>query len=350
MLVKILNEFRTTSNTESKTHNFFYFRAMKSARTCFPFSVPHFLYTFLLLATATFSSAQSFTVVPLGVHGGIEEDNLSSYLLASFGTKNYVSLDAGTLHAGIEKAVAKKALAGPADSVLRRDVKGYLISHPHTDHLAGLIINSPDDSPKPIYARQFCIDVFKSHYFTWKSWANFANEGDKPALGKYTYLTVDGEEMDLKNTGMQVKAFPLSHTGAGLSTAFLVRNKESYVLYLGDTGADSIEKTSQLKALWQAVAPLVKSKKLKALFIETSYPDEQPENKLFGHLTPKLLMNELQQLALFAGKNSLKNLPVIITHIKPAGENESKIRKQLQQRNILGVKLVFPEQGRKLVL
>lgn len=320
---------------------------MNSARhTHSVFPIPRLLLTVLCSLLFLSSYAQSFTVVPLGVHGGIEEDNLSAYLLAPFGIKNYVSLDAGTLNAGIKKAVAKKALAGPADSVLRRDIKGYLISHPHTDHVAGLIINSPDDSPKYIYARQFCIDVFKSHYFTWKSWANFANEGDKPALGKYTYVAVDSSEMDVKNTGMQVKSYPLSHTGAGLSSAFLVRNKESYVLYLGDTGADSIEKSSQLKELWQAVAPLIKAKKLKALFIETSYPDEQPENKLFGHLTPKLLIKELQQLALFTGKNSLKDLPVIITHIKPAGLNESRIKQQLQERNDLGVKLIFPEQGK----
>lgn len=295
--------------------------------------------------------AQAFSIVPLGVHGGIEENNLSAYLAAPFGTRNYVSLDAGTLHAGLEKAVGTMALPGPPDSVLKKNIKGYLISHPHMDHLAGLVINSPDDSPKPIYARPFCLEVFKTHYFSWKSWANFANEGEKPALGKYTYVPVAATaETELKNTGMQVKAYPLSHTGAGLSSAFLLRNMENYLLYLGDTGADSIEKTSELGQLWQAVAPLVKAKKLKGIFIETSYPDEQPENKLFGHLTPKLLMAELQKLAAVSGKNSLRDLPVIITHMKPAGDAERKIRAQLAMRNALGVKLIFPEQGRPLKL
>ncbi|MBE7175873.1 MAG: 3',5'-cyclic-nucleotide phosphodiesterase [Mucilaginibacter polytrichastri] len=309
-----------------------------------------FVFAIIFLLTGR-AFAQSFSIIPLGVHGGIEENNLSAYLAAPFGTKNFVSLDAGTLHAGLEKAIGTMALPGPPDSVLKKNIKGYLISHPHMDHLAGLVINSPDDSPKPIYARPFCLDVFKTHYFSWKSWANFANEGEKPALGKYTYVALGATaETELKNTGMQVKAYPLSHTGAGLSSAFLVRSKEDYLLYLGDTGADSIEKTKELSQLWQAVAPLIKSKKLKGIFIETSYPDEQPESKLFGHLTPKLLMAELQKLAVFTGKNMLKDLPVIITHIKPAGDNEQKIRAQLAMQNALGVKLFFPEQGRSFNL
>ena len=36
--------------------------------------------------------------------------------------------------------------------VLTTKIKGYLISHAHLDHLAGLIIASPDDSNKTIYA------------------------------------------------------------------------------------------------------------------------------------------------------------------------------------------------------
>jgi 3',5'-cyclic-nucleotide phosphodiesterase len=45
-----------------------------------------------------------FQVVPLGVKGGIDETNLSAYLLAPVNTQNYICLDAGT-NAGIEKAI-----------------------------------------------------------------------------------------------------------------------------------------------------------------------------------------------------------------------------------------------------
>ncbi len=41
--------------------------------------------------------APAFTVVPLGVKGGLDESNLSSYLVAAGGTDEYIALDAGTL-------------------------------------------------------------------------------------------------------------------------------------------------------------------------------------------------------------------------------------------------------------
>jgi len=67
---------------------------------------------FLVSLSAFYSvSAQrtqqaTFTVVPLGVKGGIDESNLSSYALAVHGTEEYVCLDAGTLNFGIQKAIA----------------------------------------------------------------------------------------------------------------------------------------------------------------------------------------------------------------------------------------------------
>jgi 3',5'-cyclic-nucleotide phosphodiesterase len=253
------------------------------------------------------------------------------------------------LHYGIEKAIQAKLLQGTAANVLRKNIKGYLLSHPHLDHLAGMIINSPDDSAKNIYGLDFCLDVLKDKYFTWKSWANFANEGDQPALGKYHYsLLTPGAETPLQNTNMLVTAFVLSHSNPYQSTAFLVRHNESYVLYLGDTGADSVEHSDKMHQLWQQVTPLLKAKKLKALFIEVSFSNEQPDKQLFGHLTPRWLMSALQDLASLSGTAALKNFPVVITHMKPGGNREQTIRTQLKAYNPLHVKLIFPEQAKLL--
>ena len=54
----------------------------------------------------------------MGVKGGIDESNLSAYMLAPVNSNNYVCLDAGTLHAGIEKAIGNKVFAVPAEVVL----------------------------------------------------------------------------------------------------------------------------------------------------------------------------------------------------------------------------------------
>jgi cAMP phosphodiesterase len=312
------------------------------------------LLSVLLLFCINISVAQevpaSFKVIPLGVLGGSDESNLSSYMIAPEGSDHFVCLDAGTLHAGIERAIRNHCFSGTAASILRTNVKGYLISHPHLDHVSGLIINSPDDTSKNIYALPFCIEVLKEKYFTWKSWANFANEGDSPSLGKYHYVVLDtAKETALANTGMFVRPFFLSHGNPYLSTAFLIRCKEAYLLYLGDTGSDQIEHKDNLFLLWQQVAPLIRTKKLKAIFIETSFSDEQPVGQLFGHLSPSLLMKEMDALSQLTGKENLQDFPVVITHIKPVKpESRSIIKKELMESNPLKLKLVFAEQANAL--
>ncbi len=293
----------------------------------------------------------SFIVLPLGVRGGLDESNLSSYMVAAAGTAQWVCLDAGTLFSGLQKAVEKGALPAPASAVLRRSIKAYLISHPHHDQLARLIINSPDDSSKDIYGLPACLHVLQDKYFTWETWANFGDEGEKPLLKKYHYVTMEPRhEITVEHTNLSVTAFPLSHGAPYESTAFLLRNGDSYLLYLGDTGSDTLEHSDKLHLLWQAVGPLVKSKQLKAIFIETSFPNTQPDKSLFGHLTPRLLMLELARLGLIAGEATMKGLPVVITHRKPSGKQEAVIRSELESANPLRVKLIFPEQGKRMDL
>lgn len=304
---------------------------------------------FLLCFCTTMTLAQnSFQIVPLGVKGGADESNLSAYLVGVPGANAFVCLDAGTVRSGIDKAIATGALKGTASTVLKENIKGYLISHPHLDHVAGMILNSPDDSAKPLYGLPFCLDVIKEKYFSWKSWANFGNEGEKPTLNKYRYTPlVVAQETALEQTTLSVQAFELSHATPGLSTAFLIRQGNDYMLYLGDTGADEIEKSNKLALLWQHVGPLVKTKKLKAIFIEVSFPNEQPSKLLFGHLTPALLFQELTALSKASG-NSIAGLPVVVTHMKPNDDHETKIKGQLTALNTLGVMLVFPEQGKAI--
>jgi cAMP phosphodiesterase len=304
---------------------------------------------FFIAATASAQTKKSFKVVPLGVLGGIDESNLSAYMVAPAGSNNYICMDAGTLHYGIEQAIKNKVFAITADQVLKQYIKGYFISHSHLDHVSGLIINSPDDSVKNIYAFADCINTLKTHYFTWTSWANFANEGEAPALKKYTYRPLTpGVETAIDNTSMQVTAYPLSHSNL-TSTAFLIKNNNSYLLYLGDTGPDEIEKSHNLHQLWEAIAPLIKSKQLKGIMIEVSFPNEQPDKTLFGHFTPKWLMAEFNELSKLTGANALKGFNVVVTHVKPPVKNIIKLKAQLKANNSLGLNLIFPVQGKGLL-
>ena len=293
----------------------------------------------------------AFKVVPLGIKGGIDEKNLSAYLLAPTNTNDFVCLDAGTINAGIEKAIEKKTFKISPNEVLRKYIKGYLISHAHLDHVSGLIINSPADSSKTVYATGNCMEMMENHYFNDKTWANFGDKGVGFSLKKYHFQTLNiDEETPITNTTMTVKSFPLSHVNPFESTAFLIKNSDNYVLYLGDTGPDAVEKSDNLRKLWTAIAPLVQSKQLKGIFIEVSFPNEQPDKFLFGHLTPNYLMKELHILEELAGKDTLKGFKIIVTHLKPPSKNILKIKEQIKTQNDLGLKIIYPEQGKRFDL
>jgi 3',5'-cyclic-nucleotide phosphodiesterase len=115
----------------------------------------------LLTAPATALAGEGFDVVALGARGGIQDGNLSAFMIAPRGDKRAVTCDAGALVNGLRVAEEKGVfddVTVPEDSpydrighVLTQQIKGYLISHAHLDHIAGLIVASPDDSKKPIY-------------------------------------------------------------------------------------------------------------------------------------------------------------------------------------------------------
>jgi 3',5'-cyclic-nucleotide phosphodiesterase len=293
----------------------------------------------ILLPATTALAADGFDVVSLGALGGIQDGNLSAHLIRPHGDDRAVSCDAGTLVNGLRVAGER----GGLDSI-----KGYLISHAHLDHVAGLIIASPDDGRKPIYALPSVNAALSETYFNWLAWPNFTDRGKAPQLKKYALEDLKpGTATPLKDTAMSVTAFPLSHGGVE-STAFLVESDGDSVLCLGDTGPDEVEKTTKLRDVWLAVADRVKHRRLKAILIESSYTNDRPDSQLFGHLTPKWLLASLHELDRLAGSDALKDLPVVVTHIKYAltGEQPQKqMLEELTAGNDLGVRFIIPKQG-----
>jgi 3',5'-cyclic-nucleotide phosphodiesterase len=291
-------------------------------------------------------STNGFKVIPLGVKGGLDESNLSAYLVAASGSDQFICLDAGTIYKGLELAAAKKIFKPSNPSVIQQNnINCYFISHAHLDHTAGLIMNSPNDKAKNLYGLASVLDVFKKNYFTWSAWANFGTEGEAPILKKYSYQTLTPKlEIPIENTGLFVTPFVLSHVKPYESTAFLVKNQDAYLLYLGDTGADRVEQSNQLGQLWQTIAPLVIQNQLKAIFIEVSFDNSVSEKALFGHLTPNLLMEEMAKLNQLTN-GLLKNTQLYVTHIKPCDDCETKIKAEIQAANQIGLNISYPTQA-----
>jgi 3',5'-cyclic-nucleotide phosphodiesterase len=312
----------------------------------------------LLLAPAAAAAEEGFDVIVLGALGGIQDGNLSSYLIRPHGDRSAVACDAGSLVNGLKVAQEKGVFRdvavpeGSTDSVvghvLKNDIKGYLISHAHLDHIGGLVIASPDDGSKTIYGLPSVSAQIEQTYFNWKAWPNMLDRGPQPQLKKYHLQDLTpGERQELAGTRMTATAFPLNHGGSE-STAFLIESGGDAILCFGDTGPDEVQKASNMEDIWKAVAGRVKERKLKAIILETSYTSDRPDHLLFGHLTPKWVHRTLDRLDEAAGGNALAGLPVVVSHIKYslAGEQpQEAIRRELEAGNRLGVRFIIPEQG-----
>jgi 3',5'-cyclic-nucleotide phosphodiesterase len=309
-----------------------------------------------------------FKVVVLGCNGGPKDTNISGYLIAPKEANEFVALDAGSLLEGIYVANEKNSFQEikifPGSDlnfeieILRNHIKGYLISHAHLEHVAGLVICSNLDTNKPIYGIDSTIDFMRDYLFNWKIWPNFASEGTRP-LNQYQYTRFNlGEKTPLQGTNMTVEPHILSHHGSYESTAFIVESSGAYVVYFGDTSPDALEKEKNIEKVWKKVAPLIREGRLHGILLECSYTNEVPDNELYGHLNPKYMMQELEKLAYIVDptqpESALLKVKVIVTHIKDScyrgGSPKQVIQDELNSLNKLNIQFVFPEQGQKIEL
>lgn len=301
----------------------------------------------------------AFDLVVLGATGGIQDGNLSAFLIRPADEPRGVTCDAGSLVNGIRVGEQRGAFSDvvvPQGSrhsrighVLTDSIQGYLISHAHLDHVLGLVIASPDDVAKPVYALPSVQAELVSSHFNWSAWPNMTDRGKAPRLGKYRLVDLaPGVRQPLAGTRLGVTAYPLAHAGIE-STAFLIDHGEQALLCLGDTGPDAIEKSDRLQALWQAVAERVQQGRLRAIVVEVSFTNDRPDRLLFGHLTPAKLMESLRSLAALSGAESLKGLPVVVSHIKYSlladEPPQQAIRRELEAANDLGLRILIPQQG-----
>lgn len=322
-------------------------------------------FVFLINSSLLFSQ-EAFQIIVLGCSGGPYENDLSSYLIAPIHSNDFIAFDAGSLLSGIDRAHKQESFKGISEKttqewnvapyILREHVKAYCISHAHLDHVLGLVINSPEDSPKSIFAINSVIDFLKDHLFNWKIWPNFGSEGAPPQMNLYQYQRLECEKkIPIPNTQMNMQPFLLSHSRDYESTAFLVESNGSYAIYFGDTAPDVLEPRKHMENVWRKISPLARNGSLRGIFLECSYVDKE-DHQLFGHLDVKHMMRELRYFASIVDPKSpekaLKGLKVIIVHIKgdllQKTNSKDLIYSELERQNDLGIDFIVPSQGDRI--
>ncbi|KAF3063596.1 3',5'-cyclic-nucleotide phosphodiesterase [Daldinia childiae] len=83
------------------------------------------------------------------------------------------------------------------------------------------------------------------------------------------------------------------------SSAYFIRDALSgrEVLMFGDVEPDSLSLSPRNIGVWLEAAPKIATGHLAAIFIECSYDDSRTDDRLYGHLTPRYIIQEMQTLA-----------------------------------------------------
>lgn len=254
-------------------------------------------------------------------------------------------------------------------------IASVCVTHPHLDHIAGLVINSGRfcvGKPKTVAGLNSTIDALTAHIFNGVTWPNLTNEGVEPVgmINLVRFKKAITEQNQQASTGryapqmlatnLAVLPFPVSHgtsncylahqqrrrsSAASLasslalasasyqSTAFFIRDSLTHkvILIWGDVEPDVISHTPRNLPVWTHAAHLYAEGRLCAVLIECSYPSPHEDEMLFGHFTPRHLVNELKTFAALCGSSgqekqqeeeggqglsTLEGLSIIITHVK----------------------------------
>jgi len=227
----------------------------------------------------------------LGCHGG----ELPGCRTTCFLIDGVLALDAGALTASLSMEQLLK-------------VDHILVSHSHFDHvkdlplLADLLIGRRE-TPVTVWASQQCARTLRKNVFNETLWPDFTKLPSRrsPVIQVKAFRAGSA----FKIGPYSVKSVPVTHPVE--SCGFVVRNGGSAFAMSGDTGPT--------EGLWRL---LNKTPNLKALLLETSFPNElQALADVSGHLTPQTLRSEL-------GKFRRNGTSVLLYHLKPAFVDQLK--------------------------
>lgn len=199
-------------------------------------------------------------------------------------------MDAGSVSAGLLEAEQGK-------------IRNVLLSHAHFDHIKGLplladnMVGRTQNGAIKIWSLPEVLDDLRRHIFNDAVYPDFTRlpSVDEAPLAYQPFV----DETTIKIGGLEVVSIRVNHIVPAVG--FIIRDGETALLYSGDT--------SETRRIWEVGA---KELRLKAAFIETSFPNDMRElAKVSGHLTPEMLACEFMKLG-------RPDLPIYIYHLKPS--------------------------------
>ena len=227
----------------------------------------------------------------LGCHGG----ELPTCRTTCFRVDETLALDAGALCAAL-----------PLEELIKLD--DIIVSHSHFDHVKDLPLLSDlvvgwRKTPISIWASHTCIQTLRENMFNGSLWPDFTRipSEEQPVFQLRSFTPGDTFQAGPYTVRSVLVSHPVESCG------FVVERGGTALGISGDTGP-----THQL---WEL---LNRTPNLKALLLETSFPDElQDLADISGHLTPRTLRGELR-------KFRRDGADVLLYHLKPAFVAELK--------------------------
>ncbi|KAF7552818.1 hypothetical protein G7046_g7288 [Stylonectria norvegica] len=122
-----------------------------------------------------------------------------------------------------------------------------------------------------------------------------------PRRDMYNHATSQGRRGSLLSQATFGPSSPLEQERICVveSSAYFIQDQANRreVLIFGDVEPDSISLSPRNLQIWQEAAPKIAAGNLRGILIECSYDDSQSNDRLFGHLKPVFVIQELKVLA-----------------------------------------------------
>ncbi|HJR78413.1 MAG TPA: 3',5'-cyclic-nucleotide phosphodiesterase [Nitrospiraceae bacterium] len=212
----------------------------------------------------------------------------------------------------------------------QRRIRAALLTHLHFDHIRDLPTLADNligeiDEPVMVAAIPDVLKGLETHIFNGEVYPDFFRIPDERAPVLRALPLQAGRESVVE--GLRVTPIPVNHIVP--TVGYIIAQHGRAVLFSGDT--------CDTDQLWDAAARLPE---LRAVFIETSFPDDMLElARVSKHLTPALMAKQLEKLG-------RPRVPVYVYHMKP--RFEGRIRAELQCLDIPGLSIL--EEGQEVVL